>query len=54
MTSPSCNGLQVRVDLPTVGKPFYFEKLFVVTEGISVAVRYKERPKGCWARRSVW
>ena len=44
----------VRVDLPAVGKPFYFEKLFVVGDAGSIAVRYKERPKGCWARRSVW
>merc|ERR1719440_1765000 len=44
----------VRVGLPTVGRAFYFEKLLVVTEGLSVSVGYKEQKKGCWSRRRAW
>jgi len=44
----------VRVALPMVGQPFYFEKLLVVTEPLNVAVNYSESKKGWFARRSVW
>jgi len=44
----------VRVELPLAGRSFYFEKLIVVTEPLAVTVRYKEKRKSFFARRSVW
>lgn len=44
----------VRVALPIVGKPFFFEKLLHTSDELQLHVSYKERSKSCFRRRSLW
>jgi len=45
--------LPVQVEMPTVGKQFYFEQLLVSERDLTLKVCYKREDKGCYNKRSA-